>query len=146
MKFYVASRLANAAAARSLILELEEEYKWTCTYDWTVHGSAVEMPSVKSGEKRFTDVAREISAKEMSGVSSARVLIVLLPGGRGTHVELGAAIATGAKIFVVYAKEEDLSAGGYPCVFYWHPRVTRLDLGIRHINGMADIIAKMASA
>lgn len=148
MKFYVASSICNAQAVRSTILELEEEYKWTCTYDWTVHGSAIEMDDVKSGRKKFADVAREMSAKEIIGVRTAKVVIVLLPGGRGTHVELGAAIAFNIDhIFVVYENEQDLSGPDYLSVFYWHQLVTRLcKATLDSFTSPADAIARMVVA
>ena len=54
------------------------------TYDWTLHGS------VKSVSK---ERLREVASLELDGVSEADFVVVLLPGGNGTHLELGFSIA-----------------------------------------------------
>ena len=68
---------------------------WEITYDWTLH------KSVKSTFKRFKEVdLKEIALKEIKGIFDADVVIVLLPGGKGTHTELGMAIAKSKKIII----------------------------------------------
>jgi hypothetical protein len=46
------------------------------SYDWTLHGS------VKSVSK---ERLREVASLELDGISEADFVVVLLPGGNGTH-------------------------------------------------------------
>lgn len=131
--FYIASKLENAPAVRALA----ERFKaagWRHTYDWTVHGS------VRSeGAARIEEVA----SNESVGVFDADVLIVLLPGGRGTHSELGMMIGKndlatfliltgrlkgtppGRDIYILGTDEDFNPTGGSTCAFYYHPYVRR---------------------
>ena len=120
MRFYVASKLENATRVRALrdrLVALGHEP----TYDWTAHGSVQDQ-----GEERI----REVAIAEMMGVLLADVVIVLFPGGRGTHTELGAALAhavlngRGGKRVVLIGDPpiED----GRTCAFYHHPLVVRV--------------------
>lgn len=102
-KVYIASSLENAAAVR----RLRDLLVWqghTVTYDWTEHGSVQ-----SEGPERIAAVA----AAEEAGVRAAELLIALLPGGRGTHVEIG--IALGARVPVVL---HGVDAYDRECAFY----------------------------
>ncbi len=111
MKFYIASRLDNAANARKVADYLR--YRgWEQTYDWTVHGLVTDRNQLE-----------EISLREIHGVIDADVLFVLLPGARGTHTELGAAIATCRPIVILAHNQEAFERDGHLCVFYRHPMV-----------------------
>jgi nucleoside 2-deoxyribosyltransferase len=116
MKFYIASGLENAEMVTAFARVLKA-YKWTHTYDWTVHGNVQE-----DGKTRLTEVA----TKEIKGVVDADVVIVLLPGGRGTHAELGAANALNRPVFIWAESEESFLLGGRTCAFYWNRNVTRV--------------------
>ena len=80
MTFYVASGVANtervsrAAAVLSALGHAR-------TYDWTTHGSVAAEPSKRKSE---------VAAAEVSAISEADLVLILLPGGRGTHTELHA--------------------------------------------------------
>jgi hypothetical protein len=113
MKFYIASKLENAPAVRSLrdrLLTLG----WSVTYDWTVHGSV---------QREGADVIQIVALAEAAGVEAADVVIVLLPGGRGTHTELGMAIALKKKIVLCGLLERDFGDDGNTVAFYHHPQV-----------------------
>lgn len=116
MKYYIATRLESAARAKRLEHALMAGGH-LLTYDWTVHGSVQDEGPVR---------IREAALAEARGVMTADVVVVLLPGGRGTHVELGMAIAAGKPV-ILYA-EDDLhfeDAAGRTCAFYHHPLVQR---------------------
>lgn len=116
MKFYIASRLENAEQVKC-VAHVLKTWGWEHTYDWTSHGS-VQM----EGEARI----REVAHNEMQGVADADVVIVLLPGGRGTHAELGAAIALNKPTFI-YAQSDGLfQQDGRTCAFYWNDNITRI--------------------
>jgi len=111
VKFYIASKLENASQVRQLAKVLKS-WGWQHTYDWTGYEPAQ---------------MKEIALNEYAGVINADLVIVLLPGGRGTHTELGIATATGKKI--VLHSEDPVLFDEYfqaPCPFYWLPGVKRV--------------------
>jgi len=55
-------------------------------------------------------------------VRDADVLLVLLPGGYGTHAEIGAALAFGRPI-IIHVPNKQVLDTPYPCVFHYHPGV-----------------------
>jgi len=112
--FYMASGLENATEVKTLAAPLKQA-GWSQTYDWTTHGSVQ-----KEEQQRISEVA----VAELQGVLDCSVLIVVLPGGRGTHTELGAALACGKPV-ILYAKHRFALHGsqGAICAFYLHPNV-----------------------
>lgn len=85
MKVYIASRFENAPAVRALAARLPEG--WTWAYDWTGH--------------TFADDPLKVAKEDAAGVARADAVIVLLPGGPGTHTELGIALGTLKPLCVV---------------------------------------------
>src|SRR5262249_46847856 len=81
----------------------------------------------------------ETAVAELAGVKDADVLIVLLPGGYGTHVEIGAALALEKRV-VMHAPDKVTLDTPYPCVFHYHPNVTRLISERLDINALVDAI------
>jgi hypothetical protein len=129
LNVYVASRIENLEAVAKLCGMLEAEGH-KITYNWSTHGRIWD-PERVPGENsvRMANVAE----KEARGVADADVVVVLLPGGRGTHVELGMAIA--GKKSIVLCSEKPLieeikpfRKGGLagPCAFHFHPDVQHL--------------------
>lgn len=118
IKYYIASKLENAAQVRALKTLLDASGEYEHTYDWTVHGSVQ-----REGTSRISQVA----VAEEKGVRRASVVIVLLPGGRGTHVEIGIGLGNGAQV-VIYSPTpaKDFGDGGDTCAFYHHPLVTQV--------------------
>lgn len=112
MRIYVASGLENREQARALMSRIREAGH-VITYDWTEHGS-VEA----DGTERYIEVA----ISERWGVLFAEGLIVLLPGGRGTHTELGIAIGVGTPIAILNASTEPPV-----CVFHFLPEIRRFE-------------------
>jgi Nucleoside 2-deoxyribosyltransferase len=116
MKFYIAtshSRVTDHHMVRDTLKKWGHEI----AYDWTLHGS------VKSVNK---ERLREVALLDLSGVSQADFVIVLLPGGNGTHLELGFAIATGKRIFLHTEDPLAFELGPQTNAFYHHPDITRL--------------------
>jgi nucleoside 2-deoxyribosyltransferase len=106
--FYLASGLENIDNAKTLRDQLTAA-GFIQSYDWTKHGPA-------------PDRVEEISVLEINGVRDADVVVVLLPGGRGTHTELGAAIAYGKRV-VLCAPAKIMEKTRETCAFYHHPHV-----------------------
>ncbi len=116
MKYYIATSLLRAQEHKQVRASLEE-FGYVLSYDWTLHGS------VKTVSK---ERLREVSINELNGIRAADYVIVLLPGGFGTHVELGFAIAAGKKVFLYSEDPELFELGPQTNAFYHHPDVTRL--------------------
>lgn len=138
MRFYIASRLENAPRVRELAAVLKA-HGHEHTYDWTVHGSV---------QNAGLDVIERVAVLGTRGVERADVVIVMLPGGRGTHAELGIAlgimlrrsidsagkehliteIGRDARRLLVLSESEEIDFGtdGRTCAFYHHPFVERV--------------------
>lgn len=110
MKFYIASSVHNVGNVR-VVRDLLQARGHEITYDWTMH---------LDPEANFA----KISQLELGGVVAADRVIVMLPGGRGTHTELGAALVLGKLVIMHLPRESGFyDERGMPCVFYYHPRI-----------------------
>jgi nucleoside 2-deoxyribosyltransferase len=111
MRIYIATSLDNVAQHNKLRDSLDARHE--LTYDWTAHGSVQHL-----GE----DVIRSVAYKEARGVSDADLVVILLPGGRGTHVELGIAIGAEVPVYIYNFR-------AYPkwCAFYLSAGVRLFD-------------------
>lgn len=89
MKFYIASNLKNHELVNYYAKKLEEN-NWEQTYNWT-----------KNITKQInSDVLKEIARQEQQGIIDSDIVIILLPAGRGAHVELGMALALNKLVFL----------------------------------------------
>lgn len=109
-KFYCATTLTNADQAKIVIRRLSD-FGHQVSYDWTIHGK------VTDNKERL-----DICLKELNGVIDADVIVVLYPGGRGTHIEMGAALATNKPTFFIVPKDFDADVS-----FYHHPNIILFD-------------------
>jgi len=91
MKIYVATGLEYADRAKIVQSVLRDDGH-EITYDWTVHGSVQD-----AGPEHIAEVAR----LEAAGVRAADLLIAILPGGCGTHVEIGLALGRGIPVILM---------------------------------------------
>ena len=107
--FYLATRKDRGEHAALLLRALKSQ-GWERTYSWTA----------EDGED--TEQYSDIAMRELKGVEEADVLIVLLPGGYGTHVEIGAALALGKPV-ILHAPDRKTLDSPYPCPFHYHPNV-----------------------
>jgi nucleoside 2-deoxyribosyltransferase len=116
MQFYIATSLSRMTAhhvVRDALKKLGHEI----SYDWTLHGSV----KLVSKER-----LREVASLELAGVSEADFVVILLPGGNGTHLELGFAIAREKRVFLHTEDHMVFELGPQTNAFYHHPNVTRL--------------------
>jgi nucleoside 2-deoxyribosyltransferase len=123
-KFYLATRKDRAAQADKLLGALKSR-GWERTFTWTGED--------KAGANEYA----ELALAELAGVREANVLIVLLPGGYGTHVEIGAALALGKPV-ILHAPDQKTLNNPYPCVFHYHPGVKLL------VSEVVDVDAILA--
>ncbi len=129
MKFYIASKLENHEQVRALADKLKAA-GWTHTYDWTAHGS------VKSTD---ADTLRAIGQREFGGVRDADIVIVLTPQGRGTHTELGMAIALNKTVYICHGDDTYFKCDDNTSAFYWLRQVKHI------VGGTAEIADKILS-
>ena len=110
MKFYIASRTARATEVQRFRAALEELGHEV--YDWTMFAS-IKRPYEE------TEVA-PIALAELQAIENVDVFILLGDeGGTGMYVELGYALATGAKVYCV-GNHNDVT------VFQYIPQVIRV--------------------
>lgn len=152
MKFYVATSLGNAPAA-ARVRDLLTQLGHRITFDWMdAPGLHANDPRAKVAADMPADHGSQLDSfstraiEDIAGVAEADALIAILPGGIGTHVEIGVALsktdsATAARhapLIVLWAPgglDAYVPEGGYPCVFWHHPGVTLVE------GDMADLIA-----
>jgi len=108
-RFYLSTRKNSSARAEAL-LEALKASGWQRTFDWTDWGNI--------GSARYA----ELASAEIAAVKEADVLVVLLPGGFGTHVEIGAALAL-KKPVIIHAPDHETLETPYACIFHYHPQV-----------------------
>lgn len=112
MNFYIGSGLKNWELVCYYAQKLREQ-GWKQTYDWTKHVHAA------SGD------LRNYAELEQQGIANADVVLILLPAGRGAHVELGMALAQHKKVFLCASGDEEWS-GESTVAFYELPSVVKL--------------------
>lgn len=118
MRFYVASGLENRDLAEDMIVFIHGRGHLP-VYDWTVHGDVRGQ-----GAGRL----REVATHECSAVREAEFVLVMLPGGYGTHTELGIALGSRSnkRIVLWSATGKEFEDGPYTCAFYHHMSVERI--------------------
>lgn len=89
----MASSFRNLESVRYVANHLKSK-GYIQTYDWTQNAKGKE-------EQIFTlEDLGNIGRKEKDGVLEADFIIVILPGGKGTHIELGIALGQEKRIFL----------------------------------------------
>lgn len=110
MKFYVASSFKNIKSVRYVSEKLKSKGH-IHTYDWT----KIERVST-------IEDLKDVGQKEKSAVIEADILVVLLPAGKGSHIELGMALAHGKKVYL-YSPNEEVNNFETTSTFYHLPEV-----------------------
>ncbi len=114
MKFYVGSGMKNCELVNHYA-KLLKENGWKQTYDWVKNIS--------------DDISRDDIIKyaslESQGIVDSDVVIILLPAGRGAHIELGMAMALNKKIFLCSITNEEFNIEN-TVAFYELPKITQL--------------------
>lgn len=110
-KVYVAGGLQNIDMVRQ-IQQAVRECGGIISYDWTELDSVAHLP----------EVWPKASAAEIEAASTCDLLIVCLPGGRGTHAEIGLALGGKAQEVIITGPTGDF------CLFYHAAKVRLLPL------------------
>jgi len=112
MKFYVASSFKNIDQVRYVSEKLKDK-GFIHTYDWTQNERA----------STFEDL-EEIGQKEKNAVIDADFIVILLPAGKGSHIELGIALGQGKMIYL-YSPNEEVNNFAETSTFYHLPEVEK---------------------
>lgn len=124
MKFYIATSISRATAHR-IVRDALKECGHEISYDWTLHTSEKSISKER---------LQEIALLDLAGVSKADFVIVLLPGGNGTHLELGFSIASGKRVFLHTEDSFTFELGPKTNAFYHHPDITRLHCPLAEVG------------
>jgi hypothetical protein len=124
MKFYIASSFKNIDAVR-YVSEKLKSMGFIHTYDWTQNERASTFAQLK-----------EIGQREKEAVMEADFLIVLLPAGKGSHIEFGIALGQGKKIYL-YSPNDDVNNFETTSTFYHLPEVEKC---IGTLEELIDIV------
>lgn len=114
MKFYVGSGMKNCELVNYYAKMLKEN-GWEQTYDWVKN---------VSDDESIDDMIKYASL-ESQGIVDSDVVIILLPAGRGAHIELGMAMALNKKVFLCSTTKEEFSIDN-TVAFYELPKVIKL--------------------
>ncbi len=115
MNFYIGSGFKNCDMVNYVSQKLKEE-GWKHTYNW-----ADNILGYETLENLI-----EFSNLEIQGINDADIVIILLPGGRGTHVELGMSLALNKKIYL-YSNDDNAFKDAKETVnFYQLPSIVKL--------------------
>jgi hypothetical protein len=112
MKFYVASSFKHIQDVRYVSEQLKQK-GYIHTYDWTQNERA----------SNFEDLKR-IGNEEKLAVMDSDFAIILLPAGKGSHIEMGIALGLGKKIFL-YSPNEEVNDISMTSTFYHLPEVEK---------------------
>ncbi|MGI2326273.1 group-specific protein [Planococcus sp. YIM B11945] len=88
MNFYIASSFANVEAV-SVVGEKLNQLGYVQTYDWTLNGRASTIGQLQ-----------KIGAYERQAVLAADFVVVLLPAGKDSHIEMGIALGANKKVYL----------------------------------------------
>lgn len=114
MKFYVGSGMKNCALV-DYYAKILKENGWNQTYNWVEN---------VNDDVSIEDMI-EYAKLESKGIVDSDVVVILLPAGRGTHIELGMALALNKKIFLCSATKDEFSIEN-TVAFYGLPNIVQL--------------------
>jgi hypothetical protein len=112
MKFYIASSLKNKDQVRYVSERLKSK-GFIHTYDWTVNENLTTLEELQA-----------IGQKEKDAVIEADFVVVLLPAGKGSHIELGIAMGNGKKIYL-YSPNREVDNIETTSTFYHLPEIEK---------------------
>lgn len=115
-KFYIATSLKRIKE-HNILRDALLNKDWKITYDWTLHGSV---------KKTSYEKLKDVGLKMIKGVFDSDVIIVLLPGGKGTHTELGMAIAKNKNIIIHAVSSKYFSLCDDTIAFYHRENILQL--------------------
>jgi hypothetical protein len=122
MKFYIASGFHNKELVQKIAKDIQIQLGWELTYDWTQNERAETIETLT-----------EIGVKEFDGVLNSDVVIVILPGGKGCHTEMGIALGS-KKLLFLYDPDRILNNLNDAASFYFLPEIKHWKGDIKGLN------------
>ena len=122
MRVYVASGLENIERAKLVVDELKRRGH-IIGYEWTKYGDV---------RGQSEDILMSTAREEAFAVIDSALVLIMLPGGRGTHIELGLALASRNNKRIILWSEtgEEFGNDSKTCVFYHHMSIERLQCSL----------------
>ncbi|WP_201714024.1 nucleoside 2-deoxyribosyltransferase [Rossellomorea arthrocnemi] len=112
MKFYIASSFKNKDLVRYVSERLKQS-SFTHTYDWT-----------KNERASTVEELQHIGQNEKDAIIDSNMVIIILPGGKGSHVELGIALALRKRV-ILYSPNDEVHDFANTTTFYHLPEVEK---------------------
>lgn len=112
MKFYVASSFKNIDNVRYVSEQLKSK-GYIHTYDWTKNARASTYEDLK-----------QIGQQEKNAIEEADFIVILLPAGKGSHIELGIALGLNKRI-ILYSPNDEIYNFATTSTFYYLQEVIR---------------------
>lgn len=114
MKFYIGSGLKNYKLV-NYYAKILKENGLEETYNWVKN---IKNDITKKDLEKYAE-------EETQAIVNSDIIIILLPAGRGTHVELGMALALNKKIFLCSETNEEFNIKN-TVAFYELPNIIKL--------------------
>lgn len=125
MNYYIGSGFYNIENVRRL-RDLLSAQGHTHTYDWTLNTRADSV-----------DALRDIGEKERDAIQASDFVVILLPAGKGSHVELGIAIGSGVPVFL-HDMTDSMTNFETTSTFYHVAHVVQLSGSLEDIPSQID--------
>ncbi|WNQ11113.1 nucleoside 2-deoxyribosyltransferase [Paenibacillus aurantius] len=126
MKFYVASSFKNMESVQEVARRLQDR-GYRQTYDWTVNQDVTTIEQLK-----------DIGEKEKNAVMESDFIVVIIPAGKGSHVELGIALGLGKKVYL-YSPNHEVNDLDTTSTFYHLSEV------VKCCGGMDELVSRIVS-
>ncbi|WP_233880846.1 group-specific protein [Virgibacillus halodenitrificans] len=126
--FYIASSLSNIDTVRLVRNQLIKK-GFVLTYDWTQNERASTIEDLV-----------EIGTKEKKAVLEADFIVVLLPAGKGSHIEFGMALGQDKPIYL-YSPNDDINNIATTSTFY---HLSNVEKCVGTIDELVEKITKSA--
>lgn len=114
VKFYIGSGMKNCELVNYYAKILKRKV-WNLTYNWVEN----------INDDVSIDDMTSYAISESQGIVDSDVVIILLPAGRGAHIELGMALALNKKIFLCSETKDEFSIEN-TVAFYGLPNIIQL--------------------
>lgn len=114
MKFYIGTSFKNVDLMNKVADKLKQ-HGWTHTYNWAEEAT---------GEETIEDLIK-FSVLERKAIEESDAVIILLPAGRGTHVELGMALALNKQVYLWQESGKEFEPED-TVNFYYAPGIIRV--------------------
>ncbi|MFD2922187.1 nucleoside 2-deoxyribosyltransferase [Halobacillus naozhouensis] len=128
MKFYIASSFKNIDKVRYVSEQLKAQ-GYVHTYDWTQHEKASTLEDLK-----------QIGQQEMNAVAESDFIVVLLPAGKGSHIELGIALGLNKKV-ILYSPNNEINNFTTTSTFY---HLSEVEKFIGSLDGLVEFLKSSA--